>query len=87
MHTEIKNQEIPAGTSSGFYLPRLKEASKPPRFDKIENAVKYAEVNKRSRSIQPMANRTSQVANLDEFIESNKKLAYQRPAIDLKEYA
>ena len=52
MHTVIKNQDIPATTMSSFYLPRLKEYSKPPRFDKILTAVKYAEVSKRSKSIQ-----------------------------------
>jgi len=35
MHTVIKNFEIPVTTASSFYLPRLKESSKPPRFDKI----------------------------------------------------
>ena len=50
MHTVIKNFEIPATTTSSFFLPKLKEASKPPRFDKIISAVKYADVIKSNRS-------------------------------------
>lgn len=51
MHTVIKNQEIPTGTTSSFFLPKLGEASKPPRFDKIESAIRYSDLKNRSRSI------------------------------------
>jgi hypothetical protein len=61
MHTVIKNLENPNTTSSTFFLPKLRESSKPPRFDKIETEVKYADVKKRSSSIQPN-NRPEQLA-------------------------
>jgi hypothetical protein len=53
MYTVIKNLDIPVSTTNNTFLPKLKEASKPPRFDKIERAVKYAD-KLRSRSITPM---------------------------------
>ena len=48
MHTVIKNEHVPNSVNTATFFPKLNEASKPPRFDRIEREAKYSEITKRS---------------------------------------